>query len=179
VAEIILIGSSIFEQWYNYPQAFPGRNVRNLAVGGTTTADWQGDVLHPLLERERPRAVVTYVGSNDMFSFDEGTTERNLVALRASILRYDPSILFCYFSIIRAPGKKEIWDKVDRVNRYFRERLGERDLFYDTDRVFFRDGGLIEEYFLDDQTHHPRRAYDALVEDAAPLLKAWLDGNLP
>ncbi|MBN2627814.1 MAG: hypothetical protein JXA95_14190 [Spirochaetales bacterium] len=175
MAEIILIGSSIFEQWYNFRLAFSGRDVRNLAVGGTTTSDWQKAVLIPLLAREKPKAVVCYVGSNDMFSLEEEVTKANLVTIRETIRLYDGEIKFAYFSIIKAPGKRAIWDKVERVNRFFRGSLDREDYFYDTDRVFFRDGELISEFFLEDQTHHPRIAYDALAEDAAPLMKTWLD----
>ena len=54
MGDVLLIGSSIFEQWYNCESAFPGRSVRNLAVGGTGTQDWQEETLLPLLQRERP-----------------------------------------------------------------------------------------------------------------------------
>ena len=175
MGDIVLIGSSIFEQWYNYALAFPGRTVKNLAVGGTGTQDWQEKILLPLLQKENPRALIVYVGSNDILMRGEDWIEGNLVSLRETAYSFSREMQFAYFSIIKAPGKREFWDKIERINRFFQSNLREGDLFYNTDRVFFDGTGLRSDFFLDDQTHHPRKAYDALVEDATPHLEKWLD----
>ena len=175
MGDIVLIGSSIFELWYNFDKAFPGRKVRNLAIGGTTTRDWQEETLLPLLRRENPGEIILYVGSNDILVHEEEEIKRNLLAIRDSIYTHNPRIGFAYFSIIKAPGKWEQWDKIDRINSWFRNSLKRDDLFYDTDRVFFDDARLREDFFLEDLTHHPRIAYDALVTDVTGFLTDWLD----
>ncbi len=175
MGDIVLIGSSIFELWYNYDKAFPGRKARNLAIGGTTTRDWLDETLRPLLRKEKPGEIILYVGSNDILVHEEEEIKNNLLAVRNSIFTYDPRIGFAYFSIIKAPGKRGQWDKIERINSWFRDSLKRGDFFYDTDRVFFINGRLREDYFLEDLTHHPPEAYDALVDDVTGRLTDWLD----
>lgn len=172
--KVILIGSSIFELWYNYKEAFKGFNAVNRAIGGTQTIHWQEKDLLPILQEETPDIVIMYCGSNDMFELDEETTKTNVIKSRKLIGQYNPAIKFAYFSIIKAPGKKEIWSKVERVNAYIKENLNPRDYFYDFNSIFFENNTLIDELFLEDLTHHPDKAYDKLVIDVVPKMKNWL-----
>ncbi len=174
MAEIILIGSSIFEQWYNFSKAFCNTSVKNCAIGGTKTADWQGDRLKPILHRECPRYVMAYVGSNDMYEVSENVIMKNMIAIREVIYDYNPLVKFAYFSVIKAPDKRKIRDKIERVNKFAAENLYGGDLFYDSNRIFFDRGRLREDLFLEDGLHHPHKTYDALVVDVKPFLKDWM-----
>ncbi len=172
--KIMLFGSSIFEGWYNYDKPFRGYNVVNRAIGGTQTIHWlEGDLL-PMLKEENPDIILMYCGSNDMWELDEKVTKSNIVAIRKIIRDFDKDIQFCYFSIIKSISKREIWNKVERVNGFIEKNLDKDDLFYDFNSIFFENGEILEELFVEDGTHHPNTLYDKLVLDVEPKISDWL-----
>lgn len=173
--KIMLIGSSIFEQWYNYKIAFPGFSVVNRAIGGTQTVDWLQKDLVPILKEEIPDIVIMYCGSNDMWELEEDVTKTNVLKIREIIYKFNKNIKFSYFSIIKSLSKKEIWNKVDRVNKYIEENLNSSDYFYNINNIFFENGKLIEDLFTEDGTHHPNKAYDKLVVNLMPKISKWLN----
>ena len=119
--DILLVGSSIFEQWPDPAAAAPGRSLRNAAIGGTQTADWL-DRLAPALEAHRPREVWCYVGSND---FANGVVadviERNVVRLAAMVESAGAG--FVYFAVMKCPAKRPIWPTIDAYHARLARQL--------------------------------------------------------
>ena len=73
---VLLIGSSIFEQWNNIKDLVPGYSVKNCAIGGTTTSYWL-EHLADVLTAESTDVVLLYCGSNDV---NHGVPEENIIA---------------------------------------------------------------------------------------------------
>ena len=72
---ILLVGSSIFEQWSNMKNFAPGYTVKNRAIGGTITSYWT-EHLADVLTAESPNAVLFYCGRNDI---NNGVLEENII----------------------------------------------------------------------------------------------------
>ncbi len=175
---IVLVGSSIFEQWASAPGLAAGAPVVNRAVGGTVTSYWI-DNLSEVLAAERPDVVLFYCGSNDL---TDGVPAREIVAnverCRSIVSGSGEGPRFAWFDIMKAPQKRELgaWPIIDEVNASVRADLPAGDLAVDTNAVVHDDGEPIAEYFVEDGLHLTAAAYEALSASVRPLLGEWLGG---
>lgn len=162
MSKILLVGSSIFEEWKTVHQASPGNIVVNCAVGGTTTEYWLNHLAGVLL-RERPDICWYYCGSNDL---NQGTASAEIIAntaaARAILYKYCLTAAFVYFGIIKAPQKEGKWDLIEQVNDDVKSGLRDGDRFVDTNAVFLRDGKPVASFFRDDGLHITDVGYAAL-----------------
>ena len=176
---VLLVGSSIFEQWSDLTEIAPGVPVINRAVGGTITADWT-QCLAGLLEAESPDAVLLYCGSNDI---NAGVAEDEIVAnvmhCRRIVADQLPQPAFANFSIIKAPQKLGKWDTIDRLNEAIRHGLPVGDLYVESNDVFVNDDLPVERFYLEDGLHLTQEAYDTLATYARPLVADWLNKRSP
>lgn len=171
---IVLAGSSIFQAWTHAQDIAPGHRVVNRAVGGTTTQYWK-DRLAAVMAAESPDAVLFYCGSNDLNqNISEGAIVENVVQCRAVVRRQSPTCLFAYFGIIKAPQKNGKWDLIERLNRAIRSALPPRDLYVETNEVFFPEGRPVSRLFAEDGLHLTDEAYDLMSVNARPILAAWM-----
>ncbi len=176
MSRILLTGSSIFEQWENAAQAAPEHDVVNRAVGGTTTACWM-ETLAAVLRTEQPDILWMYCGSNDLCAepIPEDIAD-NVIACRRIAARHSPILRFAYFSIIKAPQKKGLWNLIDGINHDIHLRLSPGDLFVDLNRLFFADGAPVHDLFIEDGLHHHTEAYRQMADRVRPVIKEWLNG---
>lgn len=173
--KILLTGSSIFEQWESAAQAAPGHEVVNRAVGGTTTGDWI-ETLADVLEHEKPDMLWMYCGSNDLCGEPiPDSVADNVITCRRIACGHNPKMRFAYFSIIKAPQKKGLWERIDNINSDIRSRLLPEDLFVDLNKLFFVDGTPVRELFVEDELHLTAASYDAMVKLTGPLMQKWLN----
>lgn len=172
--KILLVGSSIFEWWYSAASVAPGATVINRAVSGTITAYWT-ERLASALATVSPDVVLFYCGSNDI---NEGVPDETIIAntfrCRDIVESWSETTAFGYFSIIKAPQKRDHWERIDRLNATIGAGLMEGDLYVETNVVFFAENGPPAHYFVEDGLHMTAPAYSALSAYAKPLLADWL-----
>ncbi|MFT5088834.1 MAG: lysophospholipase L1-like esterase [Candidatus Latescibacterota bacterium] len=174
MAKIVLVGSSIFQQWHSADEVFVGREVVNCAIGGTTTSQWL-DLLPAVLEEEKPDAVCVYCGSNDLnAAIGEEQIVGNVLRLRLLVRAYGECVPLAFFSIIKAPQKLSKWDLIERINARVRLGLLEGDRYVETNGIFFAEKRVREELFVEDQLHLTDAAYALMVGVAEPVLADWL-----
>ena len=171
---ILLVGSSIFEAWSNAKNIAPEQNIRNRAIGGTTTSYWT-EYLINVLSDEMPNTILLYCGSNDI-NCDVSTDDisANIANCRLIIQNFSPSTTFVYFSIIKAPQKKGKWELIDNLNVSIKNELPPNDLYIETNNLFFVDNAPVERFFIEDKLHLTSKAYDELSAYTQPLISAWM-----
>lgn len=174
---ILVAGSSIFEQWSCVDRVAPECEVRNRAVGGSITSYWI-EHLADVVQAESPDALLFYCGSND---FVQDVPEAQIIANVGQCCRIahdvSPGLRFAYFGIIKAKAKRHQWTRIERVNAAIAAALPAGDIYVETNKIFFRNGQLIDEYFVEDGTHHTPEAYERLTEFALPILAECLRGG--
>ncbi|MBL4701727.1 MAG: hypothetical protein JKX85_10775 [Phycisphaeraceae bacterium] len=164
---VVVMGSSVFEQWFNVQDVFPYDTTINIAVPGSTTRAWKTWLAHRVLPLN-PKTVLFYAGSNDLVlscPVDDilQRTCQILQTLHATI----PDCRAYYFSIIRAPQKEPLWDQVNQINQAMQTYATQHHWleFVDINPVFFDDNGQGNtELFIEDQLHLTTAAYGKLLE---------------
>jgi len=175
---IVLVGSSIFEQWTTVENAVPKEtqdvNINNYAVGGTMTAYWVENI-EEVLRSAKPDIIWFYCGSND---FNDGIAESNIIdnirMCRNLVSDFSTEIQFAYFSIIKAPQKFGKLEAIDFVNSEVRRLLFEQDLYVECNDVLFGEESKIREFYVEDDLHLTSKAYDVFAEYVKPLLASWI-----
>ncbi|MEI6520172.1 MAG: GDSL-type esterase/lipase family protein [bacterium] len=172
--KILLVGSSIFQAWFNVAEAVPEHELVNRAIGGTITEYWR-DNLQSVMDEENPDVVMMYCGSNDI-CMDVPAEEivNNIKICRSMISNFNPAIRFAYFSIIKAPQKEGKWELIDQLSEDIKMLLYDGDLFVELNEIFFVDNSPVDEFFVEDRLHLTDEAYEKMVVLSKPLLKVWL-----
>lgn len=163
---ILVVGSSIFEQWRDIAQVAPACRVVNRAVGGTTSAYWVENLTRVLAE-ESPDTVLLYCGSNDL---NEGVSETQIVENLRQCGALLGGIPLVYFTIIKAPQKWGKWEQIDRLNAAIFAALPPGTRLIESNAVFFPENEPVWHLFTDDALHLTDAAYDALCAYAKPRL---------
>lgn len=170
---VLVIGSSIFEQWAGVQEAVPDCHVVNRAIGGTVTAFW-AENLAAVLAEESPDFVLFYCGSNDLNAeVPSAAIVANVLACRSTLRTLAPTARLAYFGIIKAPQKLGKWEQIARINAAIGAQLAPSDLYVESNAVFFPDTEPRGELFVDDGLHLTEAAYDALAAYARPRLAHW------
>jgi lysophospholipase L1-like esterase len=171
---ILIIGSSIFEQWAGVQAAVPGCCVVNRAIGGTVTAFW-AEHFATVLADESPDFVLFYCGSNDLNAeVPDDAIVANVLACRVTLHALAPKAKLAYFGIIKAPQKLGKWEQIEQINAAIAQRLAPGDLYVESNAVFFPGDSPVAHFFIDDGLHLTDDAYAALSEYAQPLLADWI-----
>lgn len=171
---LLLVGSSIFEQWTNAADLCPSDQVINRAIGGTTTRDWL-DLLPTTLAQTGPDAVCLYCGSNDLNrEYTASEIIANLARLQQIIDHQTNRPRYAYFSIIQAPQKAGKWALIDQINAAVRQQLPADALYVELNTLFVEQGNPVAAYFIEDGLHLTYAAYAAMVAYSAPRLQVWL-----
>ncbi|MEO0514711.1 MAG: GDSL-type esterase/lipase family protein [Planctomycetota bacterium] len=178
--KVLLVGSSIFEDWGEGPRdVFRRADVVNAAIGGTQTVDWLPRV-EEVLREHRPDVLCVYCGSNDLsHGRPAGQVADHLREWRNRVEAFDPAIAFVYFSILKCPEKAGRYDDIDTVHASVRQHARPGDHFVDVNPVMLIDAEPPqhpEGFFLDDGVHLTARAYTAMAERARVELAdaAWV-----
>ena len=171
---VLVVGSSIFEQWSCVQAAVPSCHVVNRAIGGTITAFWAEHLAAVLIE-ESPDFVLYYCGSNDLNAeVSDEAIVANVLACRTTLQALAPAAKLAYFGIIKAPQKLGKWEQIDQINTQIAQGLLPCDLYVESNTVFFPSSAPAGHYFIDDGLHLTDDAYAALADYAQPLLAEWI-----
>jgi lysophospholipase L1-like esterase len=178
MCKVLVIGSSIFEQWSEILRVMPDCVVKNRALGGTITRYWTERLPKMLTQTHReelPDVVLFYCGSNDLnHDVTESEIIANVLTCRAILSERISKARFVYFGIIKAPQKFGKWEMIERINAGVADNLLAGDLYIESNVVFLQGEQPVAEYFIEDGLHLNSEAYDALCAYAKPLLSAWL-----
>ena len=174
---IMLGGSSSMEMWETSYEDMSPIVTRNHGIGGTTVEQWTNSLFERLFLPYSPKAVVYYVGVNDIINNnkDGQTTANNLKKLFDKTHEYLPNTHIFYVLINKLPGFLKFQPDFDVANAYAREY--ERDNDYLT--CIDAGEGLLKEtgapnaaYFRTDGLHMSQYGY---VIWGAAVKKAIVD----
>ena len=104
--EVILAGSSSMEKWERVGQDMKGITFADVGIGGTVSTDWSksGGLAERLIYAYNPRAVILFVGVNDLKGGSSvSTTETNVQALLTQIHNKLPNAKVYYVLINKVP----------------------------------------------------------------------------
>ena len=139
---VLFLGSSSIRLW-DTVRSFAGANTLNRGFGGATTAH----VLHyykRLLPAAPPRAVIVYVGENDLAA---GTAPeavaRDILTLLRRLRQDYPRAHIAFLSLKPSPMRWTLRDKMALVNARVRAGAGSRGVRYiDVGKVLLAPDGL-------------------------------------
>jgi len=155
---VIIVGSSIFEGWIEPENALVGEAFVNTAISGSQTFELLKKI-DQLIIKHKPDTVFYYCGSNDIKNNrDPEKIIRDTLETFKQIISALAKVKITYFSIIKAPQKKDQWHIVDQVNNRIKQfaENNENITFLDINPLFF------------DENNQP--LYDLYQEDLLHLL---------
>jgi lysophospholipase L1-like esterase len=172
----LFLGSSSIRLW-DIAGSFRTIGTVNRGFGGATTPD----VLHyykRLLPPEPPRAVIVYVGENDLAAGARPDRVARDVTRLLDRLRADyPRARIAYLSLKPSPIRWTLWPRMQLVNkRVARQAAARRIAYLDVGRVLLAQDGLPDaSLFRPDGLHMNARGYARWTE----LVERWLNSLPP
>ena len=104
--EVIMGGSSSMENWSASSEYMAPARTKNVGIGGSSAAYWRDTLADRLIIPFNPRAVILYVGINDIINYSQGgqVTADNLKGLFRHIHDCLPDTMIHYILINKVPG---------------------------------------------------------------------------
>ena len=173
---IVITGASSIRMWKTMAEDFAGLPVINRGFGGSHTADlstYADRILIPLA----PRILALQPGSNDLVS---GKTPEQVLADFDAFVRKIrtalPKVKIVYLGICPSPKRWDIRDAQQRTNQLIEAhcKAGQNLAFVELwTSSLSPDGQLVPDYFIADQLHPSRKAYQA----RAPIIRPYLESS--
>ena len=176
---IALMGSSSMENWATSTEDMDPIVTFNHGIGGTTVEQWTDCLLERLIMPYSPKAVVYYVGVNNIInSGDNGeTTAQKLVALFDKTHLYLPNAKIFYVLINKLPSYGHYQNDFDVANN--------RALTYEAEHEYLTcidaGAGLLKEngkphfgYFISDGLHMSKAGYVIWGGAVKKAIEEWL-----
>jgi hypothetical protein len=142
--------------------------VKNLAIGGTTTAYWAENIKRHITPNVNHLAF--YCGSNDI---NQGVAEKIIINQTLTCFEIlktiNSSIKISYFSIMKSPQKYNFYNEIDNINNSIKNELGEH-LYINLNTIINND----PIWYLEDQLHLKQIAYQKMEETLSPTLRNWV-----
>ena len=171
---IVFTGASGIRMWKTLAEDFAGLAVINRGFGGSYPADlseYADRILIPL----KPRIIALQPGSNDLVS---GKTPEQVLAdfdafvekIRTAL----PEVKIVYLGINPSPKRWDIRDAQQRTNKLIEAhcKAGQNLAFVDLwTSSIGPDGQPRPDYFIADQLHPSRKAYQL----RAPIIRPFLE----
>ncbi|MGM9588221.1 MAG: GDSL-type esterase/lipase family protein [Candidatus Limivicinus sp.] len=174
--QVLLIGSSFMEYWKTSEADLGPLHTVNVGVGGTRVSHWKENI-YTLIEPFHPRAIVVYVGSNDI---DGSTKSKTGEAVAAELEEFFdliqeaiPGTPVYYISIAPTPKRWNVWEDSNRCNELVAQLAREREnlTFLDcTDVLLDENGQPIQEIFKSDDLHFNDQGYELWKSVIRPVL---------
>ena len=162
--KVILAGSSSIEFWKNASSALSPYKVMNMGVAGTTVSDWE-KLYSSLIVRYNPKAIVLYVGSNDIGNGCDGLsgyqTAKATQKLIRKLQKKLPDTQIYYVSICPTLRRCNAWDDIKSCNRRMEAYCaGKKNLhFIDLETYYWQGDRLKPSLYADDKLHPSAKAY--------------------
>lgn len=178
---IALGGSSSMENWSSSTLDMMPIITFNHGIGGTTVEQWSDSLFQRLILPYLPKAVVYYVGVNNIINGKQEkgeVTGERLKVLFDKTHEYLPNTQIFYVLINKLPNYAAKQNDFDAANAAAEEYASENSFLtcIDAGKGLLKEDGLPNSsYFLPDGLHMSKYGYviwGAAVKDA---IKAWLD----
>ena len=175
--EVIMGGSSSMENWGESSAYMSPARTKNVGIGGSSAAIWRDKLADRLIIPYNPRAVILYVGINDIINYKQSgnTTAENLKGLFRHIHECLPDTTIHYILINKVPGyypsKKSAIDTANEKIIAFAAGEGKDYMnIIDAGVVLEKKSGVYSEaYFKSDGLHMSIAGYElwgAVVKDS-------------
>ena len=176
---IALMGSSSMENWDTSTQDMDPIVSFNHGIGGTTVEQWTDSLLERLVLPYSPKAVVYYVGVNNIInSGDKGeTTGNKLVALFNKTHEYLPNAHIFYVLINKLPLYGHCQADFDVANNMALDYENQHDYLtcIDAGKGLLKPNGSPHfGYFRPDGLHMSRIGYVIWGAAVKEAIKNWL-----
>lgn len=161
---IVLAGSSSMALWSSAQAAFSPYKIKNTAICGTTVLQWT-QWYQDKITQYCPRAVVIYVGSNDLGNgnlvsgSDNASNTIHLLKLIRKELRYTPVF---YISVNPCYSRQGAWSAIAESNKKMKAYCESQTHMYYIDiasAFALADGKPNPKLFLADQLHPSEAGY--------------------
>lgn len=183
--DVLLAGSSFMEYWKTSEADLGPVHTVNVGVGGTETEHWRNH-FSELIEPFHPKAIVVYVGSNDIDGSKNSksgeTVARELELFFDQITSSLPETMIYYISIVPTPKRWNVWDEAKKCNQLVSELAEERDelTFIDCTPVLLDENGKPrKEIFRSDDLHFNEKGYELWTSVIRPVISADFEGKEP
>lgn len=182
--QVLLTGSSYFENWETSGQDLAPLDTINVGIGGTKIGD-QVAYFDRLVMPFNPRAVVVYAGSNDIngipFFSKSGTDVADRVRDYLEHMHDAlPDAKLFYVAITEAPIREGVRDEIQTANRLISEFAASTDYltFIDTaPALLTADGEIDSSLFGPDTLHFNTAGYQKFASAVQPALIAILQSE--
>jgi lysophospholipase L1-like esterase len=173
---VVLVGSSLLDNWADAATALGPLPVIKRAIGGTVTKDQLGIIEYTVL-KYRPSVAVYYCGANDIAALiAPSEIAVNTQLWMEQVRRTQPDVTILYLAVLRAPDKRALWPAVDQVNRMMREYVAANPRHL----RFIDLNPLVEvtpyqprmELYRPDMVHYHPAAYTAFAAALKPAIEA-------
>ena len=182
VADVVLAGSSFIEGWTTSKQDFAPLSTVNVGIGGTRVEHWMRWI-DTLIVAFHPRAVVLYVGSNNIHGGDDSECGDDVAAkalkLCDLIMKRLPAVRLYYVSISPSIARNHVWAEARRCNELVAAGCSSRPRlrFIDcTAALLLPDGSLRPEIYGEDGLHYTPAGYVIWKHTIPPVLCSERDG---
>ncbi|MDR3186618.1 MAG: GDSL-type esterase/lipase family protein [Christensenellaceae bacterium] len=174
--QILLCGSSFIQYWTSSENDLAPLTTYNVGVEATVVSDWK-KWIDLLILPFNPRAILLYVGSNDMHG-SIGSKKGTVVAdevkeLLTSIHEKLPQTIIYYVSIAPTIAREKVWDESSACNSEVSAYSKTREYlrFIDcTQALLNSDGSLKKEIYAKDNLHFNDAGYAIWKSVIAPIL---------
>ena len=176
---IALAGSSSMENWATSGEDMSPIVTFNHGIGGTTVQQWTDKLLQRLVLPYSPKAVVFYVGVNNIINSGEDgvTTGEALVALFNKCHEHLPNTQIFYVLINKLPSYPHYQDQFDIANNYALNYAKNHSYLtcIDAGKGLLKDNGLPNfGYFLTDGLHMSKAGYVIWGKEVRDAIINWL-----
>ena len=153
-----MAGSSSMENWTTSVTDMAPVTTANVGIGGTTVEQWSEKLAKRLIYPYDPRAVILYVGINNIINSKKSGQETGnaLITLFNDIHAHLPNAQIYFILINKVPGYTTYYDDIDIANGTVLSYAGAKDYMtlIDAGRGLIKQSGKTNSaYFLTDGLH--------------------------
>lgn len=178
--EILLAGSSYMEYWKTSEADLGPLHSINVGVAGTKVHHWMENI-DTLITPFQPKALVLYVGSNDIDGSEKSKSgadvAKELIDLLNAVHRKLPETQIFFIAITPAPVRASVWNEIEECNRQMQVFAEEKEYisFIDAaDVALNADGSSRSELFRSDDLHFNADGYALWSAVIRPVLMEYL-----
>lgn len=162
--KIVLAGSSSVEYWSNAASAFSPYKILNMGIANTKVSNWL-KLYTSLIVKYNPKAVVLYVGSNDIGDGICGLTGRQTAVQTCRLIQKIqeklPDTQIFYVSICPSLRRNEAWDEIRICNKKMQAYCAEEENLYyiDVASYCWKNGKPNPQLYDTDKLHLNKKGY--------------------
>lgn len=170
---VVFTGSSMITLWSDLESRFKAYDAINRGIGGSTLKNIiaHSDVL---IFKNRPKAIVLYVGDNDALQYGVAEFKCLFEAFVSYLNSTYSSTALVLISTKPSRSRLQFFDKYIAINDIYRTAANDFEQIYFVD-IWSEMFGNEHLYFTADNLHINAAGYDLLVERLNPILGQLID----